>query len=60
MSSEVQSIKRSLCQRQAELRDLIEQMKSDHQNRGAVFKTLEAELTTVGEQLRENVGQEKR
>jgi hypothetical protein len=60
MNSEVQSIKRSLRQRQAELTELINQMKQDQLNRGAVFKTLESELTTVVEQLREDLEQEKR
>lgn len=53
MISEQKSIQRELKKRQAELRQLIEQMKSDQLNKSKVCQKLESELENIGEKLRE-------
>jgi hypothetical protein len=51
MNSEIKALKKALQNRQAELQQLIQQMKSDELNKSSVFRHLEHELSTIREKL---------
>ena len=51
MDSEIKAIRKSLQQRQEELEQLIDQMKSDQLSRSSVYRNLEQELTDIRQKL---------
>ena len=60
MNSEIQALKKALQNRQAELQQLIDQMKSDQLNKSSVYRNLETELTTIREKLDSGPGASKK
>lgn len=51
MDSEIKAIRKALQQRQEELEQLIDQMKSDQLSRSSVYRNLEQELTDIRQKL---------
>jgi hypothetical protein len=51
MNTEIKALKKALQNRQAELQQLIDQMKSDNLNKSSVFRHLETELSTIRRKL---------
>lgn len=47
MDPEIKAIKKALQQRQAELEQLIDQMRSDELSRSSVFRSLKEELSNI-------------
>jgi hypothetical protein len=59
MDSDIKALKRALQNRQAELQQLIDQMKSDQLNKSLVYRNLESELTTIMKKLRDPESSQK-
>lgn len=51
MDFEIKAIRKALQQRQEELEQLIDQMKSDQLSRSSVYRNLEQELTDIRQKL---------
>jgi hypothetical protein len=59
MDSEVKALKKALENRQAELKQLINQMKSDQLNKSSLYRNLENELSSIRETLEKNAPSKK-
>jgi hypothetical protein len=51
MDSEIKALKKALQNRQSELQQLINQMKSDQLSKSSLYRNLENELSSIREKL---------
>jgi signal transduction histidine kinase len=60
MTPEIKAIERALKKRQIELHELIQQMKADQLAKSSLYKSLEQELESIAEKLKDTSRSQKK